>query len=127
MELLAMQLRLGKQEHEFALLQAKNDVLEEERTRLLALSAFCRLLRYRHEQSQKCLEQSNEQLRRENEALRSQLEGVKEENLHLLGTLDSRHMGCAAKTDESLEDQCIRLTKERDDLSMLAMRFDLTE
>ncbi|OAO13489.1 hypothetical protein AV274_4806 [Blastocystis sp. ATCC 50177/Nand II] len=108
MELLATQLRLGKQEHEFALLQAKNDVLEEERTRLLAL----------HEQSQKCLEQSNEQLRRENEALRSQLEGVKEENLHLLGTLDSRHMGCAAKTDESLEDQCIRLTKERDDLSI---------
>ena len=83
------------------------------------------MLRYRHEQSQKCLEQSNEQLRRENESLRSQLEGVKEENL--LGTLDSKHMGCAAKTDESLEDQCIRLTKERDDLSMLAMRFDLTE
>lgn len=85
------------------------------------------MLRYRHEQSQKCLEQSNEQLRRENESLRSQLEGVKEENLHLLGTLDSKHMGCAAKTDESLEDQCIRLTKERDDLSMLAMRFDLTK
>lgn len=38
MELLSTQLRLAKQEHEFALLQAKNDVLEEERTRLLALS-----------------------------------------------------------------------------------------
>ena len=85
------------------------------------------MLRYRHEQSQKCLEQSNEQLRRENESLRSQLEGVKEENLHLLGTLDSKHAGCAAKTGESLEDQCIRLTKERDNLSMLAMRFALTK
>lgn len=40
MELLATQLRLGKQEREFALLQARNDVVEEERTRLLALSAF---------------------------------------------------------------------------------------
>ena len=85
------------------------------------------MLRYRHEQSQKCLEQSNEQLRRENEALRSQLEGVKEENLHLLGTLDSKRAEHLEKTDESLEYQCIRLTKERDDLSMLAMRFDLTE
>ena len=73
------------------------------------------------------LRNENVELRARVEELEKELEGVKEENLHLLGTLDSKHMGYAAKTDESLEDQCIRLTKERDDLSMLAMRFDLTE
>lgn len=81
----------------------------------------------RHEQSQKCLEQSNEQLQRENQSLRSQLEGVKEENLHLLGTLDSKRTDPPVNTDESLEDQCIRLTKERDDLSMLGMHLFLTK
>ena len=55
---------------------------------------------------------------KQNQALQAQLSALKEENLQLLNTLHSPPSETPAHTDETPEAQLIRVTKERDNLSM---------
>lgn len=62
-------------------------------------------------QSETAVQAQNESLVKQNQALQAQLSALKEENLQLLNTLHS-------PPNETPEAQLIRVTKERDNLSM---------
>lgn len=69
-------------------------------------------------QSETAVQAQNESLVKQNQALQAQLSALKEENLQLLNTLHSPPNETPVHTDETPEAQLIRVTKERDDLSM---------
>lgn len=69
-------------------------------------------------QSETAVQAKNESLVKQNQALQAQLSALKEENLQLLNTLHSPPNETPVHTDETPEAQLIRVTKERDNLSM---------
>ena len=69
-------------------------------------------------QSETAVQAQNESLVKQNQALQAQLSALKEENLQLLSTLHSPPNETPVHTDETPEAQLIRVTKERDNLSM---------
>ena len=81
-------------------------------------SKSLRLLTCSQSQSQTAVQTQNESLVKQNQTLQAQLSALKDENLQLLNTLHSPPGETPAHTSETPEAQLIRVTKERDDLSM---------